>query len=300
MTFELTDSLSAEIVFAMENQESSFAFSALDGTLVPAESVTVDEDSVYSLPEWTSADGYKMREDFVSGLHVPLAYAELKNVLTSGRGVFRNFKNVLKAYPEVDRKWHFFKEKRMRSRLFDWYNSLRESWGLEQLDQNIEECDDLIYEDFVFCEYNPGQDSGCIHSGITVVAGELESQWPGEIGLAIAEIWQRQCMFENSIDMDGFVCRTLSDDFAGCILTAPCPLTAKKTVSLTAFFVVQNYRGLGIGRELFSRCLSRLRERGIQWVVIANTIVPQTVQPLLTRMGFEQIGSGFVADLCKS
>ena len=77
-----------------------------------------------------------------------------------------------------------------------------------------------------------------------------------------------------------------------------CPANARKTVCITDFFVLQNYRGLGIGRELFSTCLESLKKHGIQWVLIANTIIPETMEPLLIQFGFKKLGSGFVADLC--
>ena len=50
------------------------------------------------LPEWDSAAGFKLREDFVSNLNSPLAHEALQEVLHSGRGVFRNFRNVIKDY----------------------------------------------------------------------------------------------------------------------------------------------------------------------------------------------------------
>jgi GNAT superfamily N-acetyltransferase len=299
MVFELTDSLAEKLVHAMENQEEHFVLDAGSCAVVLAEDAEADEENFYTLPSWSSEDGYKMLESFVSSLYAPLVREELRQVLISGRGVFRNFKNVLKAYPEVERKFHFYKERKMRSLIFDWYNALRESWGLEKLGQEIEEIDDLVHEDFVFREYNPEQDKDCVALGAGAVAEEFKTMWPGEEGQAAAVLWSRQCEYGSPAGVYGFVCRTLSDEFTGCILVSPCPSSAKKTVIVTSCFVLQNYRGLGIGGELISACLSHLRERGIQWVIIADTIMPKTMEPLLTRIGFEQTDFGFAADLLK-
>src|SRR5574344_382106 len=265
---------------------------------VPA-NAKIDDDKFYALPEWTSGDGYALLESFTNTLYSPLARAELKQVLVSGRGVFKNFKNVLKAYPEVERKWHFYKDSKMRARLMDWYNELRESWGLEKLEQtDVEEVGDLVQNDVMFREYDSAKDRNDIALGVSFVADEYKRQFAGEVGDAVAELWRRASTYDEAAKY-GFVCRTQSDEFAGCILVSNCPSSAKKTVTLTDFFVVQNCRGLGIGKELLSKCLAGLRRRGFQWFLIANTIIPQTMEPLLTQSGFEKLGSGFVADLCR-
>lgn len=314
MIFELTDALTESILFSMEDQDLKWMVYAEKGIVVPVsaaarmseqyklvpEAAEIDDENFYELPEWTSGDGYELLETFTDNLHAPLARAELKQVLVSGRGVFKNFKNVLKAYPEVERKFHFYKDAQMKSRLMDWYNDLRESWGLEKLEtSDIEEFDDLVQNDFVFRQYDSVKDKNDIAFGAGKVAEEYKQQFDGEVGNAVAELWLRQSAYCNADEKYGFVCRTQSDEFTGCVLVSLCPSSAKKTVTLTDFFVSQNYRGLGIGKELFSECLSGLKKRGIQWVITANMIIPETLEPLLTRSGFEKIGSGFVADLCK-
>src|SRR5574344_302084 len=314
MIFELTDTLAESILFSMEDQEVKWMVSAEKGVVVPVDAASrageqyqfvskgagIDDENFYALPEWTSGDGYELLESFTDNLHAPLARAELKQVLVSGRGVFKNFKNVLKAYPEVERKFHFFKDSQMKSRLMEWYNDLRESWGLEKLEtSDIEDVDDLVQDDFVFRQYDSVKDKDDIAKGAGLVAEEYERQFAGEVGNAVAELWLRQSAYCNADEKCGFICRTQSDEFTGCVLVSFCPSSAKKTVTLTDFFVLQNYRGLGIGKELFSECLASLKKRGIQWVLTATMIIPESIEPLLTRSGFEKIGSGFVADLCK-
>ena len=130
MVFTLTAKLADEILQALENQEQTFVVDSKNECLVPLSSkVSVDEDSCYALPEWTSSQGFALREDFVSALHSPIAKDELQRILHSGRGVFRSFKNTLKEYPEVEKLWHQYKNKQMLSYINDWYNQLREIWG---------------------------------------------------------------------------------------------------------------------------------------------------------------------------
>ena len=98
MTFALTQILVDSIQTALENQEKSFIVDAENcGIIERDDSVTVDDEKFYNLPEWTSADGFKLREDFVNNLYSPLAREELQEILHSGRGVFKSFRNLLNS-----------------------------------------------------------------------------------------------------------------------------------------------------------------------------------------------------------
>ena len=81
MSFELTDKLTNQIVEALENQEQEFVVDAKNSVLVCKESVSCDETNYYSLPKWNSAEGFNLRQDFVSNLHAPLVREELQKIL---------------------------------------------------------------------------------------------------------------------------------------------------------------------------------------------------------------------------
>ena len=297
MVYELTEPLILSIERAMENQEQTFALDASAGALVSVDGGrSVDEETLYTLPSWDSRDGFQMLEAFVSSLHADSAHEELRQVLISGRGVFRNFKNVIRKYPNIERRWHFFKDKQMRERIMDWYNTLRGVWGLEALDQDFEEYDDLTEEDFTFSEYNPGNDGDCIAINAGVLADEIRNTSPGELGQALAFLWKSRNPSISPEQKRGFICRSITSEFAGCLLVSPCPSEAKETVVVTDFFVVQNYRGLGIARELLSLCLPYLKEHGIHWCIIPAALIPAFLEPLVSRWGFRKTDSGFVAD----
>lgn len=297
MEFTLTDELTEVIISAMENQEEAFAVNAETSSLVQLdESVKVDDNIFYGLPEWKPADGFALREAFVNQLHVPEVQRELKNVLHSGRGVFKNFRNVLKSYPEIDKRWHIFKHRFMSARINEWYNSLREIWGLEKLDQLPELDDTLVHDDFSFKEYDPAADKQTILLNITADSCEDETL-PLEVNRAFYGLWRSQFENASADTQTGFICSSLSDEFAGCITASPLLQNQDKIVAITSLFVSEQYRGLGIGTELIEMCISSLRDCGKEWVLIPNTIAPELLQPLLTRTGFRKINSGYILSL---
>ena len=300
MTFLLTEELADAIVSALENQERRFVVDAEKEALSDAASVEADEVRYYALPEWDSAAGFKLREAFVAHLHAPLVRAELQDVLHSGRGVFRNFKTVLKKFPEVEKRWHRFKNKKLREYIGGWYNDLREIWGLEKLDHIVEEYDDLLRNDFTFQAYDSARDadrilhSVCVRGFCSALPDDTDCD---EIANAVSELWRQLFAFGESVHQSGFICRALNGDFAGCITAASVSSCIETTAVLTSFFVSEPYRGLGIGSELFSLCLADLQKRGKRYVVTANTIIPDSLVALFERNGFQKTGSGFAAKI---
>lgn len=297
MYFELTDALVDSIINALDNQNQRFAVDASSSTLVEIFEDECDEDRFYIIPSWTSDDGFALMEQFVNSLHSPIARNDLLNVLRSGRGVFRGFKNVLKSYPEVEKKWHYFKNKQLIKYVNQWYNSLRETWGLEKLDCEIEETKDILQDDFTFLPYNYLEDRNELLEGLELIAKEYAQNLPKEIELALRDLWMSKLEDNFGKNACGFICRSVSKEFVGCATFAPCLENAPNTVILTSFFVHEKFRGLGIGRELLEMTLTKLKDLHFKWVVITNSIMPETITSLLLRSGFKSIGTGYIADL---
>ena len=294
MTFELTEKLTDSIISAMDNQEKIFVVNAAAGQLV--EEMQADEENFYSLPEWGSAEGFAMREEFVSALHSPIVHDELMAVLHSGRGVFKNFRIILKSYPEIDKRWHIFKNRYMSARINDWYNSLREVWGLEKLDYFTESDDALIHDDFSFEEYESKAYKNEVLSNITAGIYDDENL-PSEVLKVINEMWRNQFEQAEAATQTGYICRSLSDDFAGCITASSLTENQEKIMFITSLFVPEQFRGLGIGTELISMCISKLQSMGKKFIIMPNFIAPEIIQPLLNRTGFEKISSGYLLAL---
>ncbi len=295
MNFELTDLLIDDIISAMENQDVEYAVDAKECQLVISDSDghLPDDERYYILPEWGPSDGFELRESFVNNLHSPLAREELQSALHSGRGVFKNFRNVLKNYPEIDKRWHIYKHRFMSARINEWYNSLREIWGLEKLDQLPEMDESLVHDDFSFKEYDSVNDKKIILLNITADACDDDSL-PAEVNGALYRLWRTQFEGNNAENQTGYICSSLSDEFAGCITASPVSENQEKIVMITSLFVPENFRGLGIGTELIEMCITRLQNYGNKWVLIPNTIAPDILQPLLIRTGFRKINSGYI------
>jgi len=297
MTFALTQPLLDNIQSALENQEKTFLVDAEKCDIIEKEDfVKADDSRFYNLPAWTSANGFKLREDFVNNLYSPVAREELQVILHSGRGVFKSFRNVLKKYPEVEKKWHVYKNRTMNKYINDWYNSLREIWGLEKLDYIPESDEMLIHNDFSFTEYKSEYQEEVLQN----ISAALRTEYGDaseEIVAAFCDLWKNNFLSFDSSRQIGYICRSLSEDFAGCITAAPISDTNKKVMLLTSLFVSNGFRGLGIGTELLSMCLSELKRSGKKWLLLPNIILPEGLEPLLIRTGFEKVGSGFAARL---
>lgn len=297
MVFALTERLADSILQALENQEQDFCVDAEKSLIVPADDVCADEDSYYSLPEWTSSDGFSLMEDFVSTLHSPIAKDELQRILHSGRGVFRNFKNTLKNYPEVEKLWHLHKNRKMRLFINDWYNQLREIWGLEKLELEPEETEDLLKDDFTFESYKSSDFEMLLHIFNDAAKGDFDSSAPEELREVLFELWHNQFVNAEKEEQTGLICHSNSDEFAGCITAAPVSKRTDNIVILTSFYVLEKYRGLGIGSELLSRFIDALKDQKKQWILLTNTIIPESLEPLMIRAGFSRTGSGYAAKI---
>ena len=296
MTFSLTDELTDSIISAMENQEKVFLVDAASNQLVEGGNHTSDDENFYDLPEWKPADGFLIREDFVNQLHSPLAHDKLQSVLHSGRGVFKNFRNVLKDYPEIDKRWHIFKHNIMSARINEWYNSLREIWGLEKLDQLSESDDSLVHDDFSFKEYDSSVDKKTILLNIDASWYDDE-EVPSEVNEAICKMWLNHFENDKADFQTGYVCYSLSDEFSGCITASSILDRQKNILTITSLFVPEQFRGLGIGTELINLCITKLEKLGKGWILIPNFIAPDILQPLLTRIGFKKFNSGYLLQL---
>jgi hypothetical protein len=49
---------------------------------------------------------------------------EKLEIALDGKGAFRRFKNVISDYPEEEKRWFAFKDKRMREEVIEWLNDL--------------------------------------------------------------------------------------------------------------------------------------------------------------------------------
>jgi GNAT superfamily N-acetyltransferase len=302
MQFLLSDELIHDIIFAMENQSADFLFDSQELKCCSLEELNKSEQSIdknryYEIPQWNSAMGFRVMEQFVSSLHNPIAREELKNVLFSGKSVFKNFKKVLHSYPELEKKWFSFKELQMKNLISQWYDMLRESWGLEKLSEEIEDYPELIHDGFVFKEGNA--------TDFIELYNEVKNKFIAEVDNSDINGFEKafshliKINFSSLDENETFLhfAETEAGDFAGAIAVSSCPSGTKDVVQIPFLFVEDKFRGFGLARELMDRSLTFLRRNSVRRVLIASTILPQHFISVLEQNGFYQSGTCFVADL---
>lgn len=284
-------------MFAMEDQGADYALDAASGRLEDIASFADGLPAGYvELPQWGPTDGFRMMERFVAVVRDTALQRELRSILFSGKGVFKNFKNLLKSHPQGEKQWFAFREKEMTGYITLWYNQLREAHGLELLGEEPEDTEELLQDDFIFREYEAAKDKEQATLAANNFMAEREAQWPGEIGLALSSLWQENRAGGESERFLSLVAETVGGDFAGCIEARVYPSHARETLLLTSFFVLGRYRGLGIGKKLLEQCALQVQEKGIRWIILADPIIPVFLQTCLTRIGFVSSGGGYILD----
>jgi len=157
MQFKLDNALINDILFYMENQDGEFVLDTQERIIIDINGYLGDDDyydeSRYTfLPKWEPKDGFRLMEKFVSGLKNPITRQELTDALNKNKGVFRAFRDVLEQHPETEKMWFSFKNQKMKNEIINWYNALREEWGLEPIGIEPEDTSSLVLEDFVIRE----------------------------------------------------------------------------------------------------------------------------------------------------
>ena len=294
MITELTSELIDEIIYAMENQDSVFVFDSVCGKILPeAEAVPRDENRYYKLPVWNSASGFRLMEHFVASLKNPPVCEELRGILKSGQGVFRKFKNVLKEHPDVERLWFSFKEHEMNQVILSWFDDLRELWGLERLELELEENEDeLLHDDFLFRVADASGEQAEIACEEELLK-EFDDFYGADLGKALSEQYKKikEVSFEGLRTV--VFCETVSGDpvgFAAGFKTG----SASSVMMISSLFVIPHFRGLGLGKELLEFLMTQFDGSGISLFAVSCSIVPDFFKAVLEREGFSQLGSVFL------
>ena len=297
--FSLSQEIIHQIMFALEDQNTTYVLDTNSGRLEDLASFLDDElpAGYVELPQWEPANGFRMMERFVAVVRNTALQRQLRSVLFSGKGVFKNFKTLLKSHPQGEKQWFAFREEEMTRYITQWYTQLREVYGLEQLGEEPEDNEELLQDDFIFREYDPTKDEEKLLLAANSFMSERENQWPGEIGLALSSLWQEKKAKGNKENFLSLVAETVGGEFAGCLEATLYPSYVKETVLLTSFFVLEQYRGLGIGKTLLEQGVLQLQEKGIRWIILADLVIPAFLQNCLARIGFVSSGGGYIVDM---
>jgi len=299
MNWEFTPELVDQITYAMENQEESFYLDFQTGTIVAADQVANDaaEERWYELPLWRSNEGFQLMERFVAGLRNPIVRDELRNALSAGKGVFRQFKNALKNRQEVEKIWHRFKEREMRKIVYDWFNQILEVQGLARLELLTDEpTDELILSDFAVRE-GPGLHEQAIRKLDREV---FALAFPEADPSRAERVYEQR---RNGLPplAEGVVihAEAPSGEFAGFIwgVVRQDELSGEDLAELVQIAIAEEYRGLGLGRSLFRAFIAATERAGAARTVVRLEGKQLAISGLLEREGFAVTAQTLELDL---
>ncbi len=317
--FELSDELVRQIIFAMENQNNWYVIDTELGVLTKADTLDPEErphrDSpeldvaarYQPLPGWTSADGFQLMERFLSELHNPIVRNNLQEILLSGKRVFRRFKDTIREYPEVEKRYYRFKFIEMRKIVREWYAVLRELAGLDSLEVGADqELDDMVLTDLTVAPLR-------------------------EVDTAAILVIDRQAFMEGALDLPSDLrehlyrrrreCELPSPDGAGSLLLGAynpleelCGLLwavedasgdpsgleqgpRGSLLEIVQVFVVPEYRGLGVATSLVDDLLREARDRGSRCVISRLPGTSVAARALMRTLEFREMRSDYLIDL---
>ena len=277
MRFELTGALIDDILFAMEDQGGDFLLDTVEGVVSGGvddpefDGEDIDDDDgeggkrYIGLPEWDSADGFRLMERFAASFRNPIIREELSSALSLGKGVFRAFKDVLGRYPEAEKLWFSFKEKEMKKEILRWYNGLREEWGLEKIGVEPEDTDDLVLEDFCFRPFEERDkfQAEALHRRCVEEFGENLAEIESIPGIEI--ITRELYSFHNAPGASfGIAVESISGEFAGYISGS----LKDAALYIQSLEVQPEYRGLGLGEALLVKFINSLDREKIKKVML--------------------------------
>lgn len=172
--FQLTDAILERIIFAMEDQSKKFLIDLETGDLIDKTALENDDTSKPYLeigqrfvepPSWDSHRGFSILEAFAATVTSPASLKiELNAALRRGKGVFRQFRQVLSKDQELFMRYQEFKLAAMRPIVERWLETLQEGEILLALKEEPDDLRDIIASDI-----------GFMISGPDEIAFELES-----------------------------------------------------------------------------------------------------------------------------
>ena len=248
----LSEELLDSIIFAMEDQVTFHYIDLKDGTVLQEEekSYIMDEDEDVSddrflpIPDWTPSDGFRLMEKFTAKVRNQSLQQQLYEVLQSGKGVFRKFKDVLSQEPIIERKWFSFKDEQLKRVVVSWYRKQEGALDLEHLPEEYEEFfEDILLEDFTYDMYEgPATDEidEIIHATLHEMSEGSEEDKIGSLLLT------RRLESEQP---EHYLLARANDGTLAAILIYT-PLT-EEVVQVPFFTVAKQYRGMGLFRLLF-------------------------------------------------
>ncbi len=252
-----------QLTFCMEDQSSSYLIDLEEQIIINEYFDDFDKDlyeenpdRFLAIPDWTPSDGFRTMEKFVSTLKNEYYREKLRRVLQSGKGVFRQFKDVLSEQPALEHLWYDFKDREIRRTIFKWYEENGVALDLSELPLEIidERPDSLIREDFFITEQ------------VDPYLKEIE-----ECKEKLLNKNKQNLYLYNELkslaysDQDYLILLTGEKDFGG-VLGYVVDYENKKSL-IKFYYIKEDFRGLGLFHFLFDNLLFILKNNNIEEVV---------------------------------
>jgi len=290
MSDELSREVIDQIIFGMENQDQCFLYDSVERVIVGEADVPDDPepDRYLELPEWNSSMGFHLMERFVASLRNPVFRDVLRGTLSSGRGVFRNFKNALKERPDIEKLWYHFKEQEMRKLVLEWFNEYRETMGLGRIAIDDEETTELVLSDFKVGRPETMSDED-VAVFIELDKAAFYEVHPDYSDSLVDRIYERLRRGKKPATEDVLVASLPDGGIAGFLWYEQESVDDATTVGwILQLTVVPEYRGLGIATALLERCVEAAVRDGVDRLFIEVGGTHRDFVRVLEATGFEQ------------
>ena len=289
--FPLTEELIDQIIFCMEDQENDYRIDPKNGEIL--QEGKIEDRAAAELPEWRSSDGYLMMERFISSLHNPVYKEELRQVMAVGRGVFKNFKKIVKSYDPLKKKWYNFKDRYMKDLVVEWYNINVEAGYFERMGTESLETENIILSDFTL-EYN------CVGK-YKILEEEKRSFFdifPDDSLMGRYYFEKMRSIREEEDRHLVSVCANAGESIPAGLIWGWVWSTPEGTLLVVEeFFVRQQYRGLGLGKVLIQNLSKKAREEAIDRIFFEVPGNFPHINLMLEKQEFTAAGSSYSLSL---
>ena len=274
----LSDEFLYQIIFCMEDQSNEYFLDLKEGTLSQADFIAQrmkeNPDRFLTLPEWYPSDGFRTMEKFVSTLRNPIYRERLRAVLQSGKGVFRQFKDVLHEQPPLERLWYFYKDKEIRRRIYLWYEGHDEAFRLTRLGEAPDDpTTELIKEDFILTRDSTQWSDPILRLGERAIKRLQDTGRQIDLLLAdqLTDAWKIRDEDQHLVSL------TTTGQFTGFLRYR---VLSEGVALLVCFGIEDEFQGLGLFRYLFDSLCEILAKQGMRELIVSLAADALKVEPM--------------------
>ena len=256
------------------------------GELLPA--AGLGGDGYTAPPTWSSRDGFRLMEVFLSTVRQPSVRGELSAALARGRGVFKAFKAALVEHPELERAFRDFKIRAMMRTIADWYDDLRDARGLERLGPEPEDTDELLSSDLDIIVVDLEKARPLLMPLVDLAEEESMENLPGP--LAAFEIARLRQEIAAATDA---LCAIAEDGEGGALGLALGLRTiiGERGFGRIVFLIVKReFRRMGLGSALLGSLTKAFEAEGLNLVMLDSALLPPELGSSLATFGFVSYG----------